>query len=102
MNSTILNASTPFLRGIGLASIVFWIAASFAPIAALLDGGDPNIVMNWFFLLTGALPLFLVYPVLMFMAKSATRRSIYRKLRKMFGPLAFYAALWITLYPILS
>ena len=102
MNSTILDAGTPFFRGFGLACVVFWIAASFAPIAALLDGEDPNIVMNWFFLLTGALPFFLVYPVLMFMAKPATRRRIDRKLRKMFGPLAVYAALWITLYPIFS
>ena len=86
----------------GLACVVFWIAASFAPIAALLDGGDPNIFMNWVFLLTGALPFFLVYPVLIFMAKPATRRSIDRKLRNMFRPLAIYAALWITLYPILS
>jgi len=102
MNSTILDAGTPFFRGFGLACVVFWIAASFAPIAALLDGEDPNIVMNWVFLLTGALPFLLVYPVLMFMAKSATRRRTNRKLRKMFWPLAVYAALWITLYPIFS
>ena len=97
-----LKIGVPLFRGFGLSTIVFWIAASFAPIPALLDGAGPNIVINWFFLLTGALPFVLIYPVVIFMAKPATRRIISRKLRRLFGPLAVYAALWITLYPILS
>ena len=102
MNPTIMNTSAPLLRGFGLAAIIFWIGASFAPLPAMLDGEDPNVGMEWCFFLTGALPFFVMYPLVMFMAKSSTRRIIRRKLPKLFGPLAGYAALWITLYPILS
>lgn len=96
------EALMPLAQGFGLMLVLYWVLASFMPIPAMLYDPEASLFVELLFLAGSAVTLFILVPVIWFMAKPTTPKLLKSWARSKSWGLTIYAAFWVTLYPILS